>query len=384
MPKQINKGAAASKTRKSAHQRKVGPDKGCKGSNGGTADHSSIIANSIFALTLPVKRAFEAKTEISVFEKPVGEIATDLLQSLNRALWLLKKPRLKLQEDLSQAQKMTLIIDTLKLEVLPKGYEFEINKDGSNGSYFFTLYKPVEFGSFWHCFPVKPVLDQLKKAPGLKQCFLDIISLLIYRCGFNAWWMNWYPFDFVLNDEFGFADWFHNGFYDLEEAEKENKWELWKQLREDYRKGEAYACQKELKSRKPCIKRLKQRLYQRRSARPIVSWMKKALQLIESGKSIHYFNNEFWNENEGQDGRIRLEDQVMIIWNEDELFDIGCEQVDAEWSNFGMQEPANIFHLFSDQRKLDFSQLQQEEKWMLSVTHLYDNYQKNIIAKLVK
>lgn len=378
MPNKTVKRRAPQKTRKGAVAGKKGEGKGRQGCNGGSTDYPKVIANSVFALTLPVRKAYQVKDSISMFEKPIEEITVDLLNCVNRSLTLLKKPKLSIIKGTHHHQIMEQVIAKLKSDILPSGYSFEINKD-HHGTYFFTLYKLVSFGSFWHTFPVKPALDQLKKYPHLKECFLDIMYLFIQQLDMNCWWGNWYPYDFVLHDQEGFADWFDNGFDSDDDEEKEKKWKDWQDLKKNYDEGEAYQCMKALQRRKVNLKKMQALLSRTRSKNPVVTWMKEAIKLLESGRSINHYNNEFWEEYIHDDGGIRLTDQAIIIWNEDELYDIGCEQVDAEWNNMGCQEPCNYYHLWSGRKSLNFSNLKEEEEWLLKVSILNQNYNTYVL-----
>lgn len=378
MPNKTVKRRATQKTRKGAAAGEKGKGEGCKRCNGGGENNSKVIANSVFALTLPVRKAYQVKDSISMFEKPIEEITIDLLNCVNRSLVLLKKPKMIINKGLHHHQIMEQVIARLKSDILPSGYSFEINKD-HHGTHFFTLYKTVSFGDFWHTFPVKPALDQLKKHPHLKECFLDIMYLFIQQLDMNCWWGNWYPFDFVLHDQVGFIDWFENSFDSEDEEEKEKRWNAWQELQKDYDKGEAHQCMKSLQSRKVNLKKMMALMKRTRSKIPVVIWMKEALALLETGRSISDYNNTFWEDSIHDDGGIRLTDQVIVLWNEDELYDIGCEQVDAEWNNMGCQEPCNHYHLWSGRKSLDFSKLKEEEEWLLKVSVLNQNYNTYVL-----
>lgn len=378
MPNKAVKRRTPQKTRKGAAAGKEGQGEGRQRCNGGGADHPKVIANSVFALTLPVRKSYQVKENLSVFEKPIASITEDLLLSLNRSLRLLNKSLMKVAKGATEHYVMEQVLARLKSDVLPKGYSFEVNKD-NNGTFFFTIYKAVSYGSFWHTFPIKPALDQLKKYPELRECFLDIIYRLIYSTGIEAWWRNWYPFDFVLNDDAGFADWFDNSYGEEEEEEKKIKWKSWIAVQESYHKGEAYQCMKALLDRKTDLKKMRSTLSRTRCKQPVIKWMKEALPIIESGRSITDYSNDFWLQEISYDGGVRLSDQAIILWDEDQLYEIGCEQVDAEWNNMGCQEPCNHFHLWSGIKKLDFSKLKEEEEWLLKVSVLNQNYNTYVL-----
>lgn len=372
MPQNSKHIPVTSTTRKSAVKRKNKQVARCKEGAGKPAQDPAIIANSIFALTLPQRKAYElwVNDEVSPFEKSTGEIADDLLAAVNRAFVLKGKQKVTIAKAADTKQKLEFVLAQFKQHILPEGYEFNINKDES-GRYYFLMYKPVEFGEYWHTFHIKPVMKWLeKKDPQLTEIFLDVIDLLVSHCDFNIWYGSWYPYDMFINDEWASDDYICNNLESCEtDEERLEMSQKWAALKQCYKSGEAFHLQKRISKRKSNIKKVNEFLKQQRTT-PFITWLRMAAEIINDGKCLQNFKCEELHEFD-TDGMFHLEDQVMILYDEDWLFDEGCEYVDNDANNFGVEYPFNCIPVSATNRFIADSDLAKDEMWMLKISSLY-------------
>ncbi len=377
MPKTINKTRTAQRTRKSIYAGKNRKKQGRKRSGGNKAQGPRVIANSIFALTLQPKYGYEVmqKVEGNDFsnDEDYGRMYKDLLLATRHALKLVKNETSTfdpLAGGFDWSTSFVMVINMFKNNIVPKGYEFNIDGNAEEG-YYFTCFKAVAFPFAWHTFEIKTPVKYLRRNKKLHDLFIQLMSCLYKKTGINTWWDSAYGYADVMLDDIDEA----MNYYGLDEEEDE--YELRKkeltELKESYTKGEVYKYKLLLRNSdfiKP--ENLLKQLSKFRKTNPVIIWMYKACEFLKLQGNINdYVYEEYVQDEEG----LRMEDQAAIIWSYDDImYRYQSEAMDNDAGNMGVIEPYLNFPISKDNRFIDMEDLPEREQWLTKLSRLQDDY----------
>lgn len=388
MPGTIKREKPSPSVRKGAHTGKNKQTSRRQDSFREKASAPAIIAGSLFALTLHSKRGFEIENdEFSPFEYSISTIAKDLLAAVTNAIKLLYNEQLDLPFDkkATTGEVMKFVLDTFETRILSKVKDAAYNIDSTGSdSYYFTIYKILDFASYWHYFPIKPVVNSLQGNKPLLNLFYQSLAVLHSVCGFNTWYYSFYAYEMYIEDEVGFYDFIEN---EIEGSDEEEALEIrlsWDECRKTYLHGDAYTAMQQIKKANPDYKQLKRKLSAYKGSEPIVNWMKMVVDMAATHLNLEDMRYEtgdyedekqyaFWNED---DGAIRLTDQVVIVWSDDNdnVFDMASMYIDNDAANFGTEMPVLAIPVSRHSKPIHLSNIEAKEQFPQKISALFNRY----------
>jgi hypothetical protein len=378
----------APRTRKGTIRRTHRTGHGCTQRNRKDPAPSCIIADSISALKLqPIPGIFIAqKIEEGINEHDDYEkMYHDLFGAYYRYCELSKIECSRfdpLASGLDMGKSMFVITQRMK-DIIPKGCELNIDRDGDDGDYFFSIFKEVDFGSYWHFFNIGPVVQWLeKKDKNLLKAFIAIISALLQYCDFDIWFSgNLYAFDMVLMDEAYGYDFVYNSSDDDEERIR--LFDVYNKTKERYSRGDIYQYAEKINHNHLSLQWVEKTLMGYRKKTPLINWLLQAKDFINDRLCLrHFIYNPGFEENE-VDGCLKLNDQITILWSDnDMIFQITSEYMDNEAANFGIQIPIFNIPVAKNSRFIVTDKLPIAEKWFRKIDDLFQGYQD--ILKYIK
>lgn len=346
---------------------------GCEDKPGVKIQANSIIASSIYSLTLTDKLAvavemkLESRHAHEYMDYPA--MYADLLKAFHIGLLRFKGEKTKYDPlaygfDLPKA--LSMLVFSFQTNLLPEGWEFIVAHEDGCG-YCFNIYKRCTgHGFHWQAFSVKPVVKYWeRKDPEMLDLYLLFIKNFKTHCQIETW----------MEGGFGFADPYMledniqqlRDEYDADNPDLENTITINLNCIADYKKkGEAYYYLNEInKNDIISFKKLKQLLFKCNKRNSLLAWMKQALVLIEMGAGLNDFDFMGDPEFEEQDG-LRYADQVAIPWDEDDYISTEHNSfLDASAQGCGVYEPTLYKSFTKHDKKVkgSFEKLQSLESW---------------------
>lgn len=395
MPTRIRSKRTAQRARKNSLRRKNQQAKRRKRANRPKPKAPSVIANSIFALTLDPKPGFEVQNKLEKeidrgwrkeqeFPDDYNKMYRDLLPCFTNAYRILYGEPIRfspLKDGLPIGLALSSVIDAFKQNILPFGFQFNIDRRHDHGEYYFTIYKQYEFPWVWHTFEIKYVIQALqKRKPALLRLFIQFLKSFAAHCRIQFW----YQGDVESGDQF-LEDRINN--YEEWETDEEDEIgehnERISEMREtldSYRDGEIYGWRQEISRAKvltPGEIRAKLRKYSRKNS--IVGFMYLACDLMDMPYSAEDFTYDPQDEDRqdfGMEG-VWFFYQMAILWDEtDDYCSAYAELLDSTAQNGGVFPPIIHKHIGKETKAIDIEWLKEAYKWPKEFHQLFRDYAK--------
>lgn len=347
--------------------------------NGDKTKDPNIIANSVFALTLKEKTG----VDVMMFRENVEQVPdcdhmamyNDLMKCFHKCMKDYQKEPTgydPLKYGFNLGDSMSYIIKAIKDQLVPKGYEFNIDHTDELG-YYITAYKHCEFQSFWHCFELKPVVKHWQKRnPALLEIFFLFIKNFCAKTGIERWsqfGIGYADLDY-LEEQLVDCE------YDTEEEELEAKNNV-AMIKKCYQEGEAFDISRQINN-SPILEipELEKALsvFSKRNA--LVKWIYSALDLMRYPcKDIDFI----YPEEEDMEG-LRFDEQMAVIWDvSDQLTGLQEEYLDAEANGVGIMSPMLCIRFTSRPNKFiktydSMDEFKKCEAWPSMITKLFHQF----------
>jgi hypothetical protein len=377
MPANIKTKRASPRIRKGTFKRSNRPAAGCKRSAGPQKDHSRIIGNSIFALTLKKKPGLEVVSKVESKKYRIDDeddfykMYADLLACYHQAMKITGQPTKydPFGSGLEIGVSLSSIVKSFKENVAPKDANVNIDYNVDDG-YYFTVYRYAPFDCYWHAFEVKPIVKKIKNDPQLHKLFIEYIKAFMNYTGIDGWW----------NGGMGFAD------YMLEE--KIDNWE--NEMGEEFEdKKELNKAMADLKNYKNGIAHEYKNIITRAASIAPEQLIKKILPYKRSriGKlmlagcefmkypgtqsDFIYYEMEHNGDVEG----LRFDQQAAIIWDWDDYYtDMQEECLDAEANGCGIVEPILNYSFKKSLNEFSKEEFERRLKWPAELTRIFTQH----------
>lgn len=355
-----------------------------------------VIADSIYSLTaksiIGFERFLKVETSIKSVEIKTGEnygqILNDLSECANNAIYVMTgyRPTLNpLKSGLSIDIAFTYVINLFENNVLPKGFDYNIDYDDEAKEYYFTVYKELEGNGGWMAFEIKPIVKKLERVDDivLLRIFMNFLRSFIGKTGINLWCDCYGGYvDEVLQQEIENLEME----YDEDEKDFYKRYRSAQECLWRYKKGgEVYGIQQtifkaETKTAEELIKDLDHYLkydssYYRN--KPIVLWLKEACEFMKLNGCIGDFIYEELFRNYYNEEGLRLEDQYTIIWDSQDAYTALTEQIlDSTAQGCGVLSPFINYPIKKDTKHIDWIEFEERSKWIDKITPLWKSYDK--------
>jgi len=377
--KSINK-KSARKPRNRFPSRADKKKQGCTGSKRDHKSGPSIISNSLFALTLKPKIGYDVIEKVNgkktVFESDEDpeQMYRDLLAAVTRAQKLLKIEGTTmdpLASGMEYSVSMYMVINRFKETILPKGYDFNVDRDGDSGLYYFTVYKEVDFPWAWHTFEIKNVVMMLaKKNKRLHDVFISVIGNFYKHTGIDTWWNNGLCYmEYLMYDT---EEFILNHFQPETPEEEEANRKKISDMIEMYQKGDAYKYSRLIKAAKiedPA--KLMKRLSGFHKRNSVVQWLYKAIEFMMKPGCMEEYVYEELEYDEG----ISLCQQSSLMWDYDDYaYQYQGQCLDEESANCGVVPAYLNFPITKNNRFIDLANLPEREQWLMRFSKLHSEY----------
>lgn len=379
MPKTIKHRNASSRLRKGVHPGKDFQGKGRQGGKGTAANGPKIIGDSLFALTLAPKPGLEVidKTKGRVRplrqdfdEEDYEQMYEDLLICVQRAVKIITGEVTKfdpLKERLDLSVALTYVINCFESNVLPKGFEYNVDKDPVQG-YYFTIYRDAPFDDLWHAFELKPIAKHLWQTDKtLHGLFLLVIKCFYVRTDIGCWWNGGCEYaDYMFEEKL--QDW-----ESRYEGDDEGHSELDEAIATylGYEIGEANEYKEALKN----IDFVKPELLLKKLTRfdqknKIVKWMVDICSFCMLKGNVNDFIY-YEMQGEGVEG-LQFDQQVAIIWDWNDAFtEEQMECIDSEAQGCGVLPPILNFHFTKTTQHFDREGIMAALDWPRKLSDLF-------------
>lgn len=368
---------AKARANKQATRRKAG--------NGSKADAARIIADSVFALTLKPKPAVIVKQLIRIDSSRYSKqddyekMYQDVMQVVHNAVYLVTGEVTSFNPYASGfglSESFDIILNIFKRDVLPNGWEFNIEKEDNHSIYHIAMYKVCEMQCFWHVFELKHVLKYWrKKNPELHDMFL----LFMYNFCHHTQIMTWYNGALGYVEPELLMERLQEFEFDTEEEQYQKEAEV-QAVIDSYEKGEVHEYEEMMKAQYPePVESLRSMLSYFPRRNKLVRWMLDACTLMEAPVGINDFIYAEMVEERGEG--VMFDMQMGVIWDVTDPFT--CEQeeyLDAESQGCGIHEPILTIRLFSDIERLSIKEIEACKTWPQQLTKIYQQYIK-VVAK---
>lgn len=383
MPATNTKRKTTQQTRRHSLRGKNETRQRCKAGHGTIKTTPSIIANSIFALTLKKKTGLEVEVKVGgTYSRRWSEpedyekMYHDLLQAVQKAVK--GKTGYVSKTDpyaggMTLSQSLYYVIELFKNEILPSDFSFNIDRL-YGGEYCFTVYKEVPFNEWLHAFEVRHILESLKNDPYLLNLYKSVIAMLVSHAGINAWWDGGFYYsdsifeDHILNmkDE---TDW--------DDEEEVERYESALNTLNSYKKGEAFIAGKSFKKIKhqgPEV--LRASIKKSKSRNPIKKWLISACDfLMKPGSVIDFIFEEMEYFNE-YGSYLKFDQFFAVIWDmDDEVSQMEMECIDCD-ANEGIIPPMLNYQIGPSNSTYDFSDCIERIRWPILISDLWDAHDK--------
>lgn len=354
---------------------------------------TSVIANSIFALTLGEKPGIEVHQKMegmsSVGDKDdLVKMYEDLLKAYQNALFLTTgqvSTVNPLKEGLNISASLAFVVSGFKNNILMGGYDLRIDNDDSG--YYFTMFTQCDFPEMWHAFALKDVVDWLQaNRPGLLQLFLEFMNYMRNKLHINCWYNGAFGYaDFAAEERLN-EDWFQQNYgeFEPEEGDSENRIKKCMELRQQYeafvddyssyKAGLVKVYEDFFRSNVPVKDSILSRLNKAEDI-PLVKWMKDMMEFIDNPFSMLDFYYQQLIEDGYWEG-IHFDRQVSLVWDwEDQITEVEMEAMDADYSAVGLIPPIAHISVSKFTKELDLSKYHMMHLWPMKLHTLWDRYQ---------
>ncbi|RYG33364.1 MAG: hypothetical protein EOO01_33280, partial [Chitinophagaceae bacterium] len=178
MPKVRSK-RVAQRVRKNSVPGKNKSEQGLPGSRRTKTPDPTVIANSVFALTLSKKSGYEIEFKSSDEKLPVR------IQDMIKIYKKVTGKDIILKPGLSHAEIFELVVKRLK-NFLPNNYSIFLN--GETEKTELIIYQACEYANWLPGFQIELAVPKLKKHPALFDLFLQFIRSFSLYSGCEMWY----------------------------------------------------------------------------------------------------------------------------------------------------------------------------------------------------
>jgi len=386
MPEKLNKKATASRSGNRAGSRKNKQRPGCKAGNRPQASAPRIIANSFFALTAKPKPAIavssflnDKRARIDDSEDGYAKMYADVLKCTQRAILLATGEKTTFDPmnngyDLSES--FELVLRMLKTNVIPAGWEYNIEKSHKTEEYHIVIYRACDFQAFWHVFEIAATVHSLFiNHKQLHDMFILFLKNFIHYTKIEPWWGC--ALGYVIWDEESLRDRFENMEFDTEEERIGYEMKMEYTI-DSYKKGETDRYQKLICSQKVMpVGQLRYELSKFSKRIDLVKWMLSACDLMEQKLNLNEFVYPELVEELGEG--IMFDLQIVLLWDADDVYSQEQnEYLEAESQGCGIMDPIYHFRLTKDLKSFDKTIFDKAIKYPGQFTELYHGYNKAI------
>ncbi len=383
MPKRIIKGKAAQRIRKGALQRQKSKAAGCKTGNRKKESGPRIIAGSLFALTLnPIPLMAIKGMPRSRFDHEDDDyelMYSDILPIIQRAIKLVTNEDSSfnpLENGYDLNASFNFMLNVFKREVLPKDWDFNIERSHSDGHYHIVIYSDCEFQAFWHVFEIGDTVLSLKKSNlKLHNMFVRFMYNFCRSTGIEPWFGGGLGYVEYSWKEF-IPEWLERHEMDTEEETEQLKISVTENCN-SYNKGIVKGYEKLLIAQPILpIPILRKQLNAFRKSNALVAWMKQACDIMELPCTIDSFiYPEYCQREEG----LFFDQQLALLWSStDHLASEQEEYLEAESQGVGIMSPILTIRLYKDTERLDFKELKEVARYPQKLTKLLHQYNESI------
>lgn len=380
MPSKTISRAATRTTRTNSLQKQRAKRNGCKASNGAATKAPRILAHSFHSLKLTARTGVEVAMTVAGTMPDglhLGDMYGDLVAIYARLQQLLNGEKTSynpLALGFPMHQALPMIVTALK-NFTPAGWSSSIQKNSMREEYLFVIYKDCDFQCAWHYFPVKPIVNKLKRNKRLLEVYLEFIKKFSSSCKIDKW----------SQHGLGYAEMMYV------EDKLENLHEYWdneddiaaettviKDAIASYQCGEAYEWMRrinnaELLTDDALLAKIKSC---KKSA--LRDWMLETMKAVSSIFNTGHYSPDYDFGEFSSDDQVWLRDQVIIVWEvEDVFFNEQAEYLDAMVSNAGITEPIAYIEFSKSagkQEKLLYNNSTEMEQWPSLIEKAFQTY----------
>lgn len=370
MPAKTKHKRSASKTGRRIKKRAAGQPSACRGRKEGSPA-VTIIADSIYTIRFKERSGPEVfcmieNIDIQDFEK----MYHDLWKAWANLKYRLTGDRLTFNAGstgISIPVCLNYVLTQFR-QMVPREFEYNIEKDEVTGDYYFMIYRFCEWGRYWHNIEIGPTLIKLKKENrSLHDLFLSFLRLF-NRHAADLWDIGLMGCSLENLDE-RLCQFVDEGEDEVVEAYTVCIAEYNDGLPAIYlpliRNAKAYKALD-----------LKKRAKRFKAGHPIANLIYQGADLFLEGNEIQ--NYRYLPGDEEDTFYLDLEGQINIIWKTgDPLYDEHCEYMDA-LANEGTQEPVISMHIDAGTRKVDFAELNKKSHWPYKLSQFFERATKLI------
>lgn len=384
MPKTTQYHPAARRPRKGAQKRNERKIAGRPGVNGKGPQGPTVIANSLFALTLTAKPGMTVLNNTDGMtrtrrgydgrEDDYTKMYEDLFAAFKIAYKLVNGETTSYNpiKDFEIGMALNYVVEGFTNHVLPKTWHVNVDRDDSH--YYFTIYRELEFSQYWHAFEIKPVVTYLKQYnKKLHDLFLILIYSFITKMDLGTWWNGGMQYAEYMAMDPQWDDDFEDD--DEEQAREVEIAKRAEELQRYDKGGEAFEYEELIRhagfSNPAGIRKAIRRL---KSRNPVAKWMLKACDYMEEAVPMSNFVYEELSEDEGWDG-VKLEDQVTIVWDIDDAYTVMQDQAnEANANGFGIMPPIQNYRFGKNTKHFDIDELNVQYRTLDGLTALHKAY----------
>lgn len=377
MPKEIRYKRITLKARKRINRRIAEQKSRCKGIRQPKGSQA-IIANSFFALTLSPKPGAEVFFNTThKLESSAESICKDLNACLITARRILHGEVTKFnpQDQLSIGSSVAYIIRMFEENILPEGFEYNIEYDDYNQEHYFTIYQELAYPEGWDTLELKHILKQLKRTnKKLHDLFIIFIHSFTSSCNISTWydtdsWADEWMESQIESLKYESDDW----------TTDEELIDLLK-VKEEYKTGKA-GQYKKLIMDSPFYSadQIRAEIKKFRKQHPVVSIMLQGCELMESPYCVNHFNYNQHGD-DYYDAGLRFYQQQIILWDvSDSLTYYHQERIDCE-AQEGVFSPVISLEIRKDSKEIDIEWAKKSFDWPMKLSEFFNQANK-ILSK---
>lgn len=332
-----------------------------------------IIADSIFALTLPIKSGAEVYFthgghETDIEHKANIEIYNDLYTSFEQMCLLIKGEETRDTHKLGLSLHVAFNHMLLQTKLMiPSGFEFNIEYDERckvAQKYYFVVYHYCEWPRYWLQFEIGKVVKKLIRNKPLHDLFLSFLKGL-GACGINFWNEGYMGNTLESLDE--------HAYMQKQDNDDPEEYINYNTAIKTYDKGPAGKYRRLIK-RAATINPGQMAIRARRFKKDneIANLIYQGCHILEAGCNLNNYRYMPDGSYEDYDYYLDLDSQCNIIWEwDDPLTSLHREYLDNDFNNGYSQEPAASLNIRADTKEIDFIRLTEQARWTALLANFF-------------
>ena len=396
MPTNFKQRTASQQSRKSINRRADSKRQRCQGSNGCQKADSKTIANSIFALTLKPKVAIEViqkkelRGSLSNEDADLEKMYYDLLRIFQHAVKIVRNEETTADvylSGMSIEESLGFVASAFENNIVPEDCGFNIDHDDNIG-YHFTIYKEVDEIGHWVTFEIKPIVEHLWKTNRkLHDLFLILINTFSASTGISSWYSGAlsYADDFLEEKVLNYWEEYDESYNDGDTNEEtllriaSERQEAINTI-EDYKNGNAAWYKNAIQTAgyiEP--EEMLKKLSRFNQDNPVVIWMIDICKFMEYPGSMSEFIYESVESEYYDNGGVRWEEQVSILWNiHDQYTATQEEYLDSESQGCGIVPPVLNMPITLHSKEINLENFIKKSEWVDHLECLEKSHSKLI------